>query len=447
VAIELARALNPRGWLLGGAHGKQALWIAWQRTAPGIVSFSVVLVDGLAGGAYLPRPWRLTTFALLAFALAALVGRRRIALARIEWWFLGFLAALTAWTAASTIWSDTPGTSWLEAERDVVYLAGAAALLLALERESLLVLLAGLLGGITTVAGYGLATYVIYDHPLNPIQGKLLFEPLGYANGLGIFAALGILLAIGIATSLEPRPLRLACLAPLGILVPTLYLTESRAALASLAIGLVVLIRFGRPIPKPLTAALAAGAAIAIALVAVAAASEEHRGLRLLVGENRPHYWRVAWREVEMNRLLGSGAGTFERYWLHYRTIGSFARDAHSLYLETLAELGPIGLVLLLVALGLPLALLRGRRDPLLATAAGAYVAYLVHTGVDWDWELPAVTLAGLLCGSSMLLATRSSRAPALGRWTRLALITAASGLAIVALVRLETGPRLPFSP
>src|SRR5919201_5103223 len=140
--MEIARALNPRGWLLGGARGKEALRIAWNRASPGLVSFSVVLVDGIAGGAYLPRPWRLTTFALLAFALASLVGRRRIALSPIERWFLGFLAALTAWTALSTVWSDTPETSWLEAQRDVVYLAGAAALLLALERESLAVLLA-----------------------------------------------------------------------------------------------------------------------------------------------------------------------------------------------------------------------------------------------------------------------------------------------------------------
>ena len=43
------------------------------------------------------------------------------------------------------------------------------------------------------------------------------------------------------------------------------------------------------------------------------------------------------------------------------------------------------------------------RRHPLVPGAAGAYAAYLVHTGVDWDWELPAVTLAGLLCGAAIL--------------------------------------------
>ena len=445
--MEIARALNPRGWLLGGARGKEALWIAWQRAAPGVVSFTTVLVDGIAGGGYFPRAWRLTSFALLAFALAALVGRRRIALGRIERTFLGFLAALTAWTAASWWWSDTPPTSLLEGERDIVYLAAAAALLLCLERESIAVLLGGVLAGITTVAGYGLVTYLLYGrHHLNPIEGKLLFEPLGYANALGIYAAIGILLAVGLALTLRPPPGRLACLAPIGILAPSLYLTDSRAAELSLALGLVVLVRFGRRIPRLLTAAIGAGAAAAAAAVAFAIAHQEHNLPARLFGANRPHYWHVAWHEVELNPWLGSGAGTFDRYWLLYRPVSSFARDAHSLYLETLAELGPIGLALLLVALGLPLLVLRRRRDPLLATAAAAYVAYLLHTGVDWDWELPAVTLTGLICGGSLLVAARADDAPELRLWERLLLIAPAIGLAVLVVVRLQTGPKLPFA-
>jgi O-antigen ligase len=419
----------------------------WQRTAPGLVSFTVVVADGLAGGGYFPHAWRLTTFAFLAFAIASLVGRQRITLTRIEWVFLGLLAALTLWIAASTQWSDTPETSLLEAERAVVYLAGMAALLLAIERKSLLVMLAGALAGVTTVCGYGLVTYLLYGrHHLNPIEGKLLFEPLGYANGLGIYAAIGILLAIGLALTLRPWRLRLACLASLFALGPALYLTGSRAAELSLAVGLLVLVRFAGRIPRPVVAVLALGAAAAILLVAVAIASQEHGLVSRLAGANRPHYWDVAWRETKLNPVLGSGAGTFERYWLHYRPVDSFARDAHSLYLETLAELGPIGLALLLATLAAPLLVLRRRRDPLLATAAGGYVAFLVHTGVDWDWELPVVTLAGLLCGASLLVATRPRTVSELRRWQRVALLVPAVALAVLALIRLKTGAHLPFA-
>lgn len=444
--MTTARTLDLRGWLLGGARGREAFWVAWQRAAPGIVSLTTVLVDGIAGGGYFPRAWRLTSFALLAFALAALVGRRQIALGRTERAFLGLVAALTAWTAASTIWSDTSGTSILEGERDIVYLAAVAAVLLCVRRESVPVLVGGVLAGITVVAGYGLFTYVVFDHPLNPIEGNLLFEPLGYANGLGIYAAIGTLLAVGLALSLRPWLLRLACLAPVAILVPSLYLTDSRAAELSLAAGLVVLVRFSRRLSRVVTGAFAAAVAAAVALVVAASLHQEHNLAARLFGANRPHYWHVAWREVQLNPVLGSGAGTFERYWLLYRPVGSFARDAHSLYLETLAELGPIGLVLLVAALGLPLLVLRGRRDPMLATAAAGYVAYLIHTGVDWDWELPAVTLCGLVCGSGLLLWARPRDAPELRSGERLALIVTAVALAVLVLVRLQTGPKLPFA-
>src|SRR5207247_7855915 len=138
------------------------------------------------------------------------------------------------------------------------------------------VLLGGVLAGITTVAGYGLVTYLLYGrHHLNPIEGKLLFEPLGYANALGIYAAIGILLSIGLALALRPPLLRLACLAPVAILAPSLYLTSSRAAELSLAVGLVVLVRFSRRVPRPLLAALVVGAVGAVAAVAVASGHQE----------------------------------------------------------------------------------------------------------------------------------------------------------------------------
>jgi tetratricopeptide (TPR) repeat protein len=127
----------------------------------------------------------------------------------------------------------------------------------------------------------------------------------------------------------------------------------------------------------------------------------------------RREIWSTAWDDVEAHPLLGSGAGAFERFWLKNRTNGGKVRDAHSLYLETLAELGPLGLVLLLVMLALPVAAaLRARRRSLVAPAFAAYIAFLVHAGVDWDWEMPAVTVAGLLCGAAILLAARSASKP-----------------------------------
>ena len=81
--------------------------------------------------------------------------------------------------------------------------------------------------------------------------------------------------------------------------------------------------------------------------------------------------------------------------------------DAHSLYLETLAELGLVGLGLLVLVLAPPLA---GAFRGASAAAAGGYVAFLVHAGVDWDWEMPAVTIAGLFCGAALMNNCRAGR-------------------------------------
>jgi hypothetical protein len=122
----------------------------------------------------------------------------------------------------------------------------------------------------------------------------------------------------------------------------------------------------------------------------------------------RSSYYHVAWRDYLAHPLLGSGAGTFGRYWLSWGEVIRWggALDAHSLYLETLAELGPIGLCLLAAFLLYPLGRAIGRGTlPLVPAAAGATVAFLVHAALDWDWELPAVVIAGLSCAAVVAFA------------------------------------------
>jgi O-antigen ligase/polysaccharide polymerase Wzy-like membrane protein len=139
--------------------------------------------------------------------------------------------------------------------------------------------------------------------------------------------------------------------------------------------------------------------------------SNLNRRLLSFSGNGRADVWRVAWHQARRHPVLGGGAGAYERYFLRHQpaNIGR-VRDAHGLYIETLAELGPFGLILLLTALGIPVAVLvAARGHPLIAGAFGAYVAFLIHAGVDWDWELSGVTLAGLLCGTTILIAARES--------------------------------------
>ncbi|HET7647445.1 MAG TPA: O-antigen ligase family protein [Gaiellaceae bacterium] len=119
----------------------------------------------------------------------------------------------------------------------------------------------------------------------------------------------------------------------------------------------------------------------------------------------RTQLWAVGGRMVEAHPLLGEGAGSFPRAWVRERPNDQPIRDAHSLYLQTLAEVGPLGLLLLLGALAVPLVVVRRVREaPLAAGALGAYAAYVLHTGIDWEWQIPGVTLPALLCGAALLL-------------------------------------------
>lgn len=155
-------------------------------------------------------------------------------------------------------------------------------------------------------------------------------------------------------------------------------------------------------------------------------------------GNGRSDYWRVAAGMARDEPLLGAGAGGFERRWLQERPTSFYARDAHNLYLETLAELGPVGLLLLVGTLAVPLvALRRARRVPLAAAAAGAYGAFLVHSTVDWHWEVPGVTVPALLCAAALLAWGRKPGPPLARRDVRIALALAVpvTAVALVAHV------------
>jgi len=188
-------------------------------------------------------------------------------------------------------------------------------------------------------------------------------------------------------------------------------LTSSRGAWFSLACGLLAL---GMLRTTRSRWTLFAAVAVAIGLCFVLLP-------RMAFGD-RPGYWHVALNEARSHAILGSGAGTFDDYWYAHRPDNVNVRDAHSLYLEMLAELGPAGLLLLVLVLLPPLAAaVAARSNPAAVAAAGGYVAFVVHAGLDWDWEMPATTLAALACAAGLFAAARlpqasSTRSRPLGR-------------------------------
>jgi hypothetical protein len=476
--------------------------------AGGYVLVTMALTAAL-GGAYFPETWGWVTLGGLVVVAAALLTAERTEGGPRDTVFLGGLLALCVWTALSASWSDSVPRSVAEVERDLVYLAAAAAVLTVARRRFLVPLLAGILAGIGAVCLYALATKLLPDvFGYGAPTDYRLARPLGYWNAVALLASMGALLALGFAATSRRRLVRAPAAGLVPLLMTTLYLTFGRGAWLALAVGLVVAaatsperLRFAvhalalgalsgagvwlashsaalatpgapheqaahdghvlaaalagialasaagapalervpatipnRRLRRALTlaaAVLAAAVAAAVVVRAGGPADVARRAYRSFNGSNgalltrnrvlvfssagRTDYWRVAAKEFRQHPWLGSGAGTFDLYWHRYRPNDFGALDAHSLYVETLGELGVVGLLLLVTAFVAPLsALAAARRAPIVAAVGGAYVAFLVHAGIDWDWELPTATLAGVFCGAALVVA---ARAPGGERW------------------------------
>jgi O-antigen ligase len=141
---------------------------------------------------------------------------------------------------------------------------------------------------------------------------------------------------------------------------------------------------------------------------------------RLDLWENQIDSWKIA-------KLHGTGAGTFVLRWERGRPNKGNVREGHSLYLEVLSELGVVGLALVLVALGaIAVGVARRVRRPereLYGVVMAALVVWLASAAIDWQWEMPVVTIWVFALGGAALAAQpRATLAPrALSGTARLA--------------------------
>lgn len=132
---------------------------------------------------------------------------------------------------------------------------------------------------------------------------------------------------------------------------------------------------------------------------------------------SRSDLYRVAIDGFEEHPLIGGGAGSFEVRHARERDIDEKVRDAHSLPLETLSELGAVGMVLLLAFLGAVATTARraltgkGAIRPAEAAAvSAAFAVWLGHACVDWDWEMPALTGTALVLSAPLFQRGRRRR-------------------------------------
>jgi O-antigen ligase len=295
----------------------------------------------------------------------------------------------------------------------------------------------------------------------------------------GLTAAAGS--AVLVVSLLHRKALRGGLSTPLAIsqrhqLVVLLVVACCGVALAQLAIGLVSRYAIRPPALRASrrAATLATvGGLLVLAVVAVAAripgklshqwqvfkqsdatgvvSSNIYSRLGTLSGSHRYQYWRSAFHAFESKPLTGIGPGTFQFYWNQHAPFYEYIRNAHSLYMETLAETGlvgfglVVGLLVLLLGAGIVYALRAPPRTRgALAGATAAMAAFCAAAGYDWVWQLAAIPAAALLLGAAILSqrktqpwwARRPRRSP---RW---ALRLTVGLLAIAAIIAVA----IPFA-
>lgn len=125
----------------------------------------------------------------------------------------------------------------------------------------------------------------------------------------------------------------------------------------------------------------------------------------------RDQFWAAALDAYASRPIGGVGAGNFELYWNAHPQLSLPLVNAHSLYLETLAELGPAGFVLLLAFFAVPVVVaVRRRASGASAVEEDVALALLAAGGLtaalEWTWQIPAafapvIVAAGLLAAGT----------------------------------------------
>lgn len=125
----------------------------------------------------------------------------------------------------------------------------------------------------------------------------------------------------------------------------------------------------------------------------------------------RYQLWKVALDTSKDHVLGGSGPGTYQLLWLP-RAVPSvgYVQNAHSLYFETLAELGVVGLALLIAFLvgvlsAAVVLVVRSQYEQRIraAGAVAALIAFMVSAAYDWIWQVPVLPVAFLLLAAAVI--------------------------------------------
>lgn len=311
--------------------------------------FGPVLNLTKLAGALLALSW----FAVLASGRA-----QEADFARVHPMITVALGLFLGWAAISGVWSESAGAALGSLGR---YALNAVLFLIVFtavrSKRDLGLVLLGFAAGTAFAAVYGMVSAPNVEAPDRLYSGQL--DP----NELAAALVAGASISIAVLVLYRDRPvLALLGLATASLCAAGVWLTASRGALIALAVMLVfAIVVAGR---WRIWVVLVAVMFASVSYVYFAAFAPESVRDRIAepasgqarVQEGRTTIWQVAWRAFEANPAIGVGSGNFEVSSKKYVfEPGALPRSdeivdaqqvAHNSYLEVLAELGVIGLVL-----------------------------------------------------------------------------------------------------
>jgi O-antigen ligase len=235
------------------------------------------------------------------------------------------------------------------------------------------------------------------------VVGTVLLGGVGYANAEGAFVVQTLALAWAILLRDPDRRWRamVTTAAIIGGLV--LLTTRSAAGLATLAIVTVAAIVSRAAVDRPQRLLAVFGGLLLLAAAVLAQLAMVRFGAPSLVAaalsQRRLDLWTDAVALVREQPLLGHGPGTFGLL-----SPTAFAnpdtRPAHSVLLETAAELGAVGVVLLVAVVTWGYARLVTSPSRAALVGVAAWTAFWLHALVDYVADYAAVTvMVGLVLG------------------------------------------------
>lgn len=309
------------------------------------------------------------------------------------------LIVFWSWVALSAVWAEDPGATFTDFTR---YVLNGVLLLIVYaavrERRHAVWVIAAFVAGTAISAAYGLVAPPSGD----TLEADRLSGTLGNANELAAILVAGAALSFGLVAYLKRSPALKLLVAATGLFcAAAVALTQSRTGLVAATVALLAAVALaqrhrGRIGFLVLIIALTGfGYFTAVAPVEVRERVSDPGN-----GTGRTDLWTVGRRMVDAEPLTGVGAGNFKVSSIHYLLEpGALERDdfiidtpkvAHNMYLEVLAEMGPLGLALFLSVL-VGCAFLAGR-------AVGAFAR-------QGDREMESLTRALLVALIAILVA------------------------------------------